>query len=215
MKKHRWWKEWTNSYYMHELNKIHALAHQFLYTILVRGWHKWPDYNILSLSSMTFTSSNDIAARSLGLVLRDRVLFSNASRLRQNLWIPYPISETTTHRASLRFLCLSPAVREPRKSSSVMRGGIVPIDAAVASLGAGRDCYDEWSEYFGESSVLASMLLCRLVANRWTSNKSGKRVRAAKRVAGESTVSRLRGLTFEHRNFQRRGSRFSDVFNEF
>lgn len=122
---------------------------------------------------------------------------------------------TEPRSVSSVFVCLSPAVREPRKSSGVMRGGIVPIDAAVASLGVGRDCYDEWSEYFGESSVLASMPLCRLVANRWTSNKSGKRVRAAKRVAGESTVSRLRGPTFEYRNFQRRGSRFSDVFNEF
>lgn len=108
MKKHRWWKERMNSptICMNSTKYLPPPPHQFIYKVLVRGRHKWLGYNVLSLWSTTFTSSNDIAARSLGLVLRDRVLFSNAWRLRQNLWIPYPISETTTHRASLRFLCL-------------------------------------------------------------------------------------------------------------
>lgn len=66
-------------------------------------------------------------------------------------------------------VCPPPLVPKARKSSGVMRGGIVSHRRSCRDVS--RDCYDEWSERFGEVCFDAC------VVNRWTSNKSGKRVR--------------------------------------
>lgn len=80
--------------------------------------------------------------------------------LRLNLWIPYPISETTIHTATVSPDHVSVSHRLfPKLVKS--RPGNERRDRSHrrSCRDVSRDCYDEWSERFRRSLVPASMPL--------------------------------------------------------